>query len=92
MSDFIFDCFEWLMKNVVMTLLCIAIVVFVLALPFLIYGTYKQSQSPTFTLYKNQWACTNMQRIPITTYVKSGDVMIPVTTYSDECHQWSKQP
>lgn len=64
----------------------------VLLIGFLGYSGYVQSKTPTFTLYKNQWACTNLQTIPITTYMQSGNVMVPITTYSQECHQWSRQP
>jgi hypothetical protein len=92
MEDWIFGVFEGVMKYIVMPVLIIAIVLLILALPFILHATWKQSKSPTFTLHKNEWACTNMQRIPITTYIQSGNVMVPVTTYSNECHQWSKQP
>ena len=92
MADFILDAFDWVMGHLVMPLVLLLVVLFVLALPVLGYAWWKQSNSPTFTLYKNQWACTNMQRVPITTYVQSGNVMVPVTTYADECHQWSRQP
>ena len=91
-SDGVLSILDWLTENVMLPLFLVGLVLLIVAAPFLIYHGIQQSKSPTFELYKNQWACTNTQRIPITTYVKSGDVMIPVTTYHDECHQWNRQP
>ena len=84
---------DFLVERVLFPALVVLIVLAVfIGLPMMLYAEWQQSKSPTFTLHKNEWACTQMQRVPITTYVTSGKVMVPITTYSDECHQWSKQP
>jgi hypothetical protein len=83
---------DWIMEAA-MPWVVIAIVVCVCAaIPAVIYAAHRQSQSPSFTLYKSEWACTNMQRIQTTTYVQSSNALVPITSFSDECHQWSRQP
>lgn len=62
-----------------------------LGLPVLIYCAIKSDNSPTISLRKADWACTQSQTIPITTYVMSGKVMVPITTYMHQCQQWNRQ-
>lgn len=49
-------------------------------------------KSPTVTLHTSEWACTNMRTIPLVTYVKTGDVIVPIITPIEDCIQWTKQP
>ena len=93
MIDAIIDfCFEKLLPPAVAVILVLGLAFVLIGLPVWIFSTYKQSKSPTFTLYKNEWSCTNTQRVPVTTYIKTGDVLLPITTYKNVCHQWSRQP
>lgn len=48
--------------------------------------------SPVITLDKDKWACTSLTRDTYTTFVRSGDIMVPVTMSDDRCTQWSRQP
>lgn len=57
----------------------------------LVYA-YQTAKSPVITLHKREWACTQVQSIPVTTYVRTGSTMIPLTSQHSECWQWSKQP
>lgn len=83
---------DWLFERA-MPWIIIAFIVFIVAgICIGIYAIYLKSQSQTFTLYKTEWVCTNMQRIPVTTYIKTGDVLVPVMSHQDVCHQWSRQP
>jgi hypothetical protein len=83
---------DWLFERAMPWIIITLIALVVVSIGAGIYALYLKSNSPSFTLYKSEWACTNMQRIPVTTYVKAGDVMIPMTTYHNECHQWNRQP
>lgn len=85
------DILDWLAEHVLPWLIILFIVAIILGIPFLLYYSWMQEESPTLTLYKNEWTCTQTKRVPSTIYVKSGNVMIPVTTYHNECYQWSKQ-
>ena len=54
-------------------------------------ATYYESKQPHIMLLKSEWACTNTVIVPVTTYVKSGDVMVPIITQTKTCTQWSMQ-
>lgn len=47
--------------------------------------------SDSFSLRKDDWICTASHVEEVTTYVKSGDVQVPITSEYDECDQWSKK-
>lgn len=83
---------EWVFENVVTWLMVgavAAVVLFLIALPFIIYA---DMQAERFALKKAEWACSASVERPITTYIQSGNVMIPVTTYSKHCTQWTERP
>lgn len=82
---------DWLIDNFLPWIVIAALLSAVIGLPVAGYFWWQASQSPTLTLTKSEWACTQSQTVPITTYVQSGTVMIPLTTYTKECHQWSRQ-
>jgi hypothetical protein len=63
-----------------------------LSIPYAMYQMWKGDNSPTVSLNKSEWACTQTQTIPVTTYILSGKVMVPITTYSRSCTQWNRQP
>lgn len=51
----------------------------------------EESQSPDLaTLKKNEWVCSASHSVSTTTYVKSGSVMVPVTSRHQECDVYSK--
>jgi len=88
MSDLLLDFFfdrvmPWL------TMLFISLVV--IAIPVLIFAYISANNSPTFELRKTEWTCTDSRQVSSTIYVQSGNVMTPITTYSDDCHQWAKK-
>jgi len=47
---------------------------------------------PAFVLDKREWACSASHREPTTTYVKSGNVMIPVTSHHTVCDLYARKP
>ena len=71
-----------------MILLAIAIVV---VPSWLIYVLWVDSKSPTFELRKDEWACSASIERQSTTYIKSGDVMVPITSHYKHCTQWSER-
>jgi hypothetical protein len=86
------DLFEWLFEHVVgwlVSLLLIAFILLLIALPFMIYA---DSKAERFSLRKDAWECSASVQIPTTTYIQSGNVMVPMTTYSKHCTQWSERP
>jgi len=51
----------------------------------------KQGASPDLaTLKKNEWVCTEAHYVTTTTYVKSGSVLVPVTSRSEVCDQYNR--
>ncbi len=83
---------DWFMDNVMGWFLIIGIVLiaaFVLILPFALYAEYTAEK---FSLKKDEWQCTASVERSSTTYVQSGSVLLPITTYSNHCTQWSAKP
>lgn len=84
--------FDWLMDHVMPWIINVGIVLIVLLFvlaPFAIYAEYKAEK---FSLKKDEWSCTASVERPTTTYIQSGNVMVPITTYSKHCTQWSERP
>jgi len=60
------------------------------ALPWLAYA---DSQSPVLaTLHKNEWLCAASHSVTTTTYVKSSNVLVPMTTTHQVCDQYARKP
>lgn len=56
------------------------------AAPWLMYA---DTQSPVLaTLHKNAWQCGASHTETTTTYVKSGNVLVPMTTQHQVCDQY----
>lgn len=89
MIDTLFDFF---MEKCIPVLVMGFFAALVLAVPFGLYTWYKDSQSPTFALRKDSWACSASVERSTTTYVQSGNVMVPITTYYKHCTQWTELP
>lgn len=86
------DILEWMIDRIfpwLMILGIIALVVIVALLPFSLYAEYKAEK---FSLKKDDWACSASVERASTTYVQSGNVMVPLTTYSKHCTQWTEKP
>jgi hypothetical protein len=88
-----FDILDWCMEHLVLPVIIALIVALVfVGLPALGYALWKDAHSPTFTLKKNEWACTQSHERPITTYVQSGKVLIPITSYERVCDTYERRP
>ena len=87
MGDRILD---WVFENIMPWLLIGTLLFLVLLIPAVAIDAWERMKSPTFTLRKSEWVCMQNQRIPTTTYVMSNNVMLPITSYHDECHQWNR--
>jgi hypothetical protein len=63
------------------------------ALMFIAIGwaIYDEATSEKFYLRKDQWACTASHLEETTTFVKSGNTDIPITSYTTVCDQWSRR-
>ena len=57
----------------------------------IIYSEVQRSNSPTMTLYKSEWECTGTRQVATTIYIQVGKVMVPQTTYHDECVEYKKR-
>lgn len=75
---------EWVMAVAIVSILCA-----------IIYGGYRESQRPGFTLKKDDWVCAASHEESTTTFVNTGDgktiVLIPITTTSTVCDQWHRR-
>jgi hypothetical protein len=64
---------------------------FALVLGILPAGIYHDSQSPTVELHKANWTCTSSHDEAVTTYIKSGNVLMPMTTHHRECDAYERK-
>ncbi len=55
-----------------------------------VYYSIQASKSPTFTLYKNQWTCTETTSYYTTTNVVVGKVIVPQTSRVTECINYQR--
>lgn len=86
---------DWLFEKVMWPLCVIlavtAMLLLLVGLPIMLYAAYQDSKSPTFSLRKDRWECTESEQRTHTTFVMSGKVMIPITTTENHCLQWSEK-
>lgn len=87
-DEFLGWCLDHLGGFVIMVILGTLALLFVLGLWAMIYD----ANSPHFQLKKSDWRCTQEHtEVSAPTYVKSGDVMVPVGGGSRQvCDQWSR--
>lgn len=55
------------------------------------FAMISDSNDPHMSLNKTEWVCMNSRTIPVTTYVKSGNVMVPITSYQKVCDQYNRK-
>ena len=55
-----------------------------------VYYSIQASKSPTFTLYKNQWKCTETTSYYTTTNILVGKVIVPQTQRVTECINYQR--
>ena len=58
------------------------VVAAVIGIPAALYFEYKAEK---FYLRKDEWTCIQSHKESVTTYVKSGEVMVPIATWHDVC-------
>lgn len=52
---------------------------------------YRDAERPTFDLKKDEWACTKSHVETTTTMIMVGNVLIPNTSTTTVCDQWSRK-
>ena len=74
---------------------CLIVAAIVGIVGAMVAASYTDSQRPTFTLKKDDWACTKSHQESITTYINQGDgktiILMPITTYSTVCDTWARK-
>lgn len=83
--------FDFLMDKVMpwfVGLILVVAVGMVLLIPVALYAEYKAEK---FYLRKDQWTCTASRLETSTTYIQSGNVMVPITSTHKHCTQWSER-
>lgn len=91
--DTVFDFLkEMLIPVIVILLFCVVVGGGLIFGLHALIKAFSGPPSPVITLDKDKWACTSLTRDTYTTYVRSGDIMIPITKSDDRCTQWSRQP
>lgn len=86
------DVMEWLFDHVVPWMMSAAIVVVVLLVILAPFAFYAEYTAEKFSLKKDEWVCSASVERASTTYVQSGNVMVPITTHSKHCTQWTEKP
>lgn len=69
-------------------LVLVAAFIFI-GIPAIGYSFWASSRAPTFELRKDQWACTSAHAVTSTIYMEVGKVMVPQTSTTNVCDQWS---
>jgi hypothetical protein len=82
------DILDWCFEHIAPWLLLLFIAVFAIGTPALFYYLLTTEK---ITLLKAEWECTETVSRPITTYVKSGEVWVPITSYYKHCVQWTEK-
>lgn len=78
--------FDWEM-NIIRKLLGTIIISFILVA---VFAFMIDSKSPTISLKKNEFECTESHKHTSTTFVMSGKVMIPITSIIDICDNYHR--
>lgn len=73
-----------MIDDLIIGAICLAVALVAIAMGVTIY---QDSKAETFSLKKGAWVCTDERQRP-TTYIKSGNVLIPVT--GSDCYQWQR--
>jgi hypothetical protein len=80
---------DWMMENVMSWFFLVVLVGAIALLAAVPYLFWKDSQAERFSLRKDSWECTRSHQESSTTYIQVGNVMVPSTSYSTVCDQWS---
>ena len=85
------DILEWIFENVMpWALLAVILFLFFLGIAGII-SFYQYCRSPDFTLKKEEWECTKKVDVESTYYIMVGKVMVPQTSTTEECVQWTRK-
>lgn len=79
--------FDWLLENVILWFLVLILMALIITVPIVAYEEYTADK---FYLRKDRWTCSASIRNPTTTYIQSGNVLVPITTYEIHCTQWTE--
>lgn len=82
---------EWMADKIIGTMAVLGFLLVFIGLPFLGYSMYIKYTSPTFTLDKSDWACSISHEESVTIMIMVGKVLVPQTSHSMVCDQWSKK-
>ncbi len=63
----------------------------IFGVPIGAYAIYTYSGKPTFELKKDEWSCTKVHERTTSHMVMVGKVMVPQSTTSNVCVEWSRQ-
>lgn len=77
------DIIDWFEKHILAWIFIILIAFVLIIIPL---GIYHLATTETFSLTKSEWQCIDARQN--TTYVKSGDVLIPITT--NDCIEYKR--
>lgn len=82
------DLLTWFLERLFPLLLLLVIAAVVIVVPVAIY---EYATAETFELRSDEWQCSAHVERSSSTYIKSGDVMVPITTHYKHCTQWSEK-
>ena len=89
-TEFCDNLVDWIGER--LSVVFVGFVLFIVGvLALAIYVEFTKAQSPTIALRKTEWECTGTRQESTTTYVQSGKVMVPITTYHDVCVEYTKR-
>ncbi len=82
---------EFLVIKIIMPLTVVIAALGVIGIPVVFIVALASPRSPTFELNVSEWLCTLDRKRVNTSMVLVGKIMVPSTTNSIECLQWTKK-
>lgn len=82
---------DWVVEAIMRTMVVLFFIFVFVGLPLIGYAFYHDMTSPTFSLKKDSWRCTASHNESSTYFIQAGKVMVPQTTNSTVCDQWSRR-
>lgn len=80
--------FDWFMEKIFLRFFMTLMVLTFLMVPIGLFIWFLDSQSPTFSLRKDEWSCTLEHEYTTSTMVMVGKVIVPQMMTHHDCIRW----
>ncbi len=87
----IMDFVDWWIERFIPIIFLLFITLIMVEIPLLVYGCFRESQSPTFELKKDDWSCSLEHEYTTSTMILVGKVMVPQMITHHDCIRWEQK-